>query len=207
VKTEDRIGRSPSPDGAAKLVDEAHADTFRRANRLSTVGLRYFDVFGPRQNPVGGYSATIPMWIEALLHDEACVVYGEGSATRDFCFVHDAVRANLLAALAPEVSLGRGIFNVGSGLGTTLRQLFGAIRRGVARYEPRADDAVPRFEPACWSESHSRASIDQARVVLGYAPVFDLRSGIHDTVAWHAARRLRIPVETVADTTVRRPSP
>ena len=198
VKTEERIGLLPSPDGAARLIDEAYAGTFCQTHRMSTVGLRYFDVFGPRQGVAGKYSAMIPLWVEALLHGEACVVYGDGGAIRDFCFVHDVVRANLLAALVTDVQVGRGIFNVGSGVGATVLELFSAIRRGVARYEPSAQNAVPRFEPARCGNEHSRPSIEYARLVLGYTPAFDLRRGIDDTVAWHAARRLRVPrVENV----------
>jgi UDP-N-acetylglucosamine 4-epimerase len=158
------------------------------------VGLRYFNVFGPRQDPAGPYAAVIPKWIQGLLSNDPCVVFGDGSASRDFCFVDNVVQANLLAACAPQAMLQQPVFNVGCGARTTLLELFDAIREGVLLYRPSAAKAVLRFEePRIGDIPHSLASIARARAALGYAPSHDVSKGIAKTIGWYVARSMRSP--------------
>jgi UDP-N-acetylglucosamine 4-epimerase len=188
-KLENRSGRPLSPYATSKYVDELYADTFRRTHGIDSVGLRYFNVFGPRQDPNGAYAAVIPRWTEALLTGKQCVVYGDGSTSRDFCFVDNVVQANLLAALATENEVELRVFNVAYGARTTLLELYEAIRERAAKHTPDARAAVLKREPPRPGDiAHSLAAIDRARACLGYEPAFDLRHGLDATVAWYAER-------------------
>ncbi len=187
-KLESQLGRPLSPYATSKLVDEIYADTFGRTHGLDLVGLRYFNVFGPRQDPNGAYAAVIPRWTEALMSGKQCVVYGDGSTSRDFCFVENVVQANLLAALAPENDVAPRVFNVAYGARTTLLELFEAIRERSAVFRPEAASATLKHEPPRPGDiAHSLAAIDRARACLGYEPLFDLRRGLDATVGWYAA--------------------
>jgi UDP-N-acetylglucosamine 4-epimerase len=191
-KTEDRIGKPLSPYAATKRIDEIEAAAFQRTRGIKVVGLRYFNVFGPRQNPAGPYAAVIPRWIENLLHGEQCVVFGDGSASRDFCFVDNVVQANFLAACLPSSEIVHDVFNVACGQKTRLLELFDAIRNGVAVYQPAAAAAGLRFDPPRPGDiPHSLASIERARRTLGYEPSFDLWSGLSRTIAWYMLRTAR----------------
>jgi UDP-N-acetylglucosamine 4-epimerase len=193
-KSEDRIGRPLSPYASTKLIDEIEAATFQRVYGLRTVGLRYFNVFGPRQNPNGAYAAVIPRWIETLLRGDQCVVFGDGSASRDFCYIENVVQANLLAASVPDAALVYDVFNVAYGERTRLLELFDAIRTGVSVYRPSAAAAALRFDPPRPGDiPHSLASISRARTVLGYAPAFDLWRGLSRTIAWYMLRVVHAP--------------
>jgi UDP-N-acetylglucosamine 4-epimerase len=188
-KTEARIGRPLSPYAATKLIDEVYAGTFQRTHGIRSVGLRYFNVFGPRQDPDGPYAAVIPRWVENLLKGEPCIVFGDGSASRDFCFIENVVQANILAACAPEESIQPEVFNVACGARTTLVDLFAAIRAGVLHYQPSAERAALTFaSPRAGDIPHSFASIERARVGLGYEPSHDVARGLTDTIAWYAPK-------------------
>ena len=189
-KVESRIGRPLSPYAATKLIDEIYADVFRRTHAIDSVGLRYFNVFGPRQDPNGAYAAVIPRWTQRLLDGEPCVVYGDGSTTRDFCFVANVVQGNLLAACASEAEVAPRVFNLGYGERTTLLDLFLGIRERAAAFRPESKNAELGSEPPRAGDiPHSLASIERAEGSLGYAPTHDLYRGLDETVAWYAARR------------------
>jgi UDP-N-acetylglucosamine 4-epimerase len=191
-KVESRIGRPLSPYAATELIDEIYADVFRRTHAIDSVGLRYFNVFGPRQDPNGAYAAVIPRWTQALLDGERCVVYGDGSTTRDFCFVANVVQGNLLAACAAESEVAPRVFNVGYGQRTTLRDLYAGIRDRAGSFRPEARSAELDSEPPRAGDiPHSLASIESAQSSLGYAPTHDLHRGLDETVAWYAARARR----------------
>jgi UDP-N-acetylglucosamine/UDP-N-acetylgalactosamine 4-epimerase len=193
-KTEERIGRPLSPYAATKLIDEVYAGTFHRTHGIVSVGLRYFNVFGPRQDPAGPYAAVIPRWVEKLLAGEQCVAFGDGSASRDFCFIDNVVQANLLAACTPEDRLDQYVFNVACGARTTLSQLFEAIRKSISRQHPDAERAELRFDPPRPGDiPHSLASIERARATLGYEPTHDLARGMAETIAWYASHVERAP--------------
>lgn len=198
-KVEDRRGRLLSPYAATKLVDEVYADTFRRTHGLESVGLRYFNVFGARQDPRGAYAAVIPRWTEQLLSGEPCVVFGDGSASRDFCYVDNVVQANVLAALAPSEQLVDPVFNIACGARTSLNELFNMIRSLVAEVSPAAATAtLQRETPRAGDILHSLASIERARQRLGYSPSFDVATGLQHTVRFYADRaRSEVPSGTI----------
>lgn len=186
-KVEDRRGRLLSPYAATKLIDEIYADTFLRTHGLESVGLRYFNVFGARQDPHGAYAAVIPRWTEQLLRGQPCVVFGDGSASRDFCYVDNVVQANLLAALAPSAQLSEPIFNIACGARTSLRELFALISELVVEVNPGAAQAtLQREAPRAGDILHSLASIERAQQRLGYSPEFDVPSGMRQTVSFYA---------------------
>ena len=202
VKTEGRIGNPLSPYASTKLVDEIYAGVFERTYGISSVGLRYFNVFGPRQDPAGPYAAVVPRWLEKLLSNEQCVAFGDGTASRDFCYVDNVVQANVLAACAPES--GHALFNIGCGARITLLELFDALRKGVAFHQPSAANATLRFDsPRTGDIPHSLASIVRAEDELGYVPSHDLARGITETIAWYASRELRSSVRSVTRGTTR----
>jgi UDP-N-acetylglucosamine 4-epimerase len=186
-KVEERRGRLLSPYAATKLIDEVYAETFRLTHGIESVGLRYFNVFGPRQDPEGAYAAVIPRWTEQLIEGEPCVVFGDGTTSRDFCFVDNVVQANLLAACTPSDQLADHVFNVACGDSTSLLDLFAMIRALLTRYRPATADAVlERAAPRAGDIRHSLASIERARAQLGYVPRFDVATGMEQTVYWYA---------------------
>jgi len=188
VKQEDQLGRTLSPYAATKLIDEIYAGTLARTHGLESIGLRYFNVFGPRQDPQGAYAAVIPRWTQRLLSGESCVVYGDGSNSRDFCFVDNVVQANLLAAFAPASALTAGQLNIACGARTSLLELYATIRSLVARVKPEVAERPLLHEPVRAGDiAHSLASIERARELLGYRPAFDVSRGLQQTVAWYAA--------------------
>jgi UDP-N-acetylglucosamine 4-epimerase len=182
---ESQIGRPLSPYGASKLVGEVYARQFHQHFGLGAIGLRYFNIFGPRQNPTGGYAAVIPLWIAALLRGETCRIHGDGAITRDFCPVGDVIQANLLAATArPGEAIGE-VFNVALGTRTTLDALYALIAARVAAVTGRPAPAV-EYGPARPGDiRHSGADI--ARIVreLGFAPEAGVEAGLDETVRWY----------------------
>jgi UDP-N-acetylglucosamine/UDP-N-acetyl-alpha-D-glucosaminouronate 4-epimerase len=189
-KVEQTIGHPLSAYAATKRIDEIYADAFGRTHGIDTVGLRYFNVFGPRQDPAGPYAAVIPRWSDKLFSGDTCLVHGDGSNSRDFCFVENVVQANLLAATASLSTESSRVFNVGCGARTTLLELFSALRNEVARYRPQAASAqLQPTAPRQGDIAHSLASIALARAELGYEPACDVASGLRETIA-HDGRRL-----------------
>ena len=183
-KVEHQIGRPLSPYAITKYVDELYADVFGRTYDFTPVGLRYFNVFGARQDPQGAYAAVIPTWVAAMLKGDPVIINGDGETSRDFCYVENAVQANLLAAVARPEAMGE-VFNVAVGQRTTLNTLLKTIRaalesHGVAiRGEPvhrpfRAGDV-----------RHSLADINKARRLLGYEPAYEVGEGIELAMPWY----------------------
>lgn len=187
-KVEDRIGRPLSPYAVTKYVNELYADVFSRHFGLETIGLRYFNVFGPRQDPSGAYAAVIPRWISAMLSGREVKIYGDGETTRDFCPVANVVRANVLAAgtTAPD-SLNQ-VYNVAVGGQTTLRALFECIREVLAEHGHVYQRSPVYEEFRAGDVRHSRADIGKARRLLGYEPVFDLGQGLRIAMPWYLSR-------------------
>jgi UDP-N-acetylglucosamine/UDP-N-acetylgalactosamine 4-epimerase len=188
-KVEDRIGRPMSPYAVTKYVNELYADVFGRCYGLSTVGLRYFNVFGPRQDPQGAYAAVIPRWVAAMLAAEPCVVYGDGETSRDFCFVANAVQANLRAALVENAEALNQVYNVAVGDRTTLTGLHAAIAAALQTLDPALRVAPPQFADFRGGDiRHSLADVSKARRLLGYEPTHDLRAGLAEAVAWYVSK-------------------
>jgi UDP-N-acetylglucosamine 4-epimerase len=184
-KKEDKIGKPLSPYAVTKYVNELYADVFGRAYGLQTVGLRYFNVFGPRQDPEGAYAAVIPRWIGVMLQGGRACIYGDGETSRDFCYIQNAVQANLLAATVQDPEAVDQVYNVAFGARTTLNDLFRLIRERVAVARPEVDPAPPvhdDFRPG--DVRHSLADIGKARSLLGYEPTHDLARGMDETLRW-----------------------
>lgn len=178
-KTEETPVAPLSPYALGKVVNEAYADLYARCFGLVAVGLRYFNVYGPRQDPEGAYAAVIPRWLAALGRGEAPVIFGDGGATRDFCYVGDVVRANLLAALAEGPDLAGTVVNIGSGQALSLLDLCTAIRRAVAAIHPGLAAAPPRHLPPRQGDiRHSLADVTLARTRLGFTPTVSLEKGL-----------------------------
>jgi UDP-N-acetylglucosamine 4-epimerase len=187
---ESKIGRPLSPYGTSKWIDELYADVFFKNHGFEAVGLRYFNVFGPRQNPSGGYAAVIPQWISALVAGRECHINGDGSITRDFCHVNNIVQANLLAATTVNPAAPGNIFNVALGGQTTLTQLYGLIAGKLAKLSPGIAGLKPVYGPPRPGDIiHSSADISKIRNSLGYDPAVSVDGGLDETVAWYAAQR------------------
>jgi len=188
-KIEERIGRPLSPYAATKLFDEIYAEVFGRCYGTATIGLRYFNVFGPRQDPEGAYAAVIPRWVEAMLHGRPIVIYGDGETTRDFCYVANVVQANLLAATAVKPEAVGQVYNVALGGRLSLNTLFGTLRRLLERRHPELRIAEPVHEDFRSGDiRHSQADTGKARRLLGYDPVHDVQTGLEEALPWYEAR-------------------
>lgn len=186
-KVEDRIGHPLSPYAVTKYVDELYADVFDRCYGFPSIGLRYFNVFGQRQDPDGAYAAVIPQWFKALIRGEQVYINGDGETSRDFCYIDNVVEANLLASLAGQDAQNQ-IYNVAFGSRTTLNELFGLIRAEVARRHPEAAKAKAEYRDFRKGDvRHSLADISKARKLLGYTPEFDVRQGLALAGAWYDA--------------------
>jgi UDP-N-acetylglucosamine 4-epimerase len=186
-KREDRIGRALSPYAATKLIDEIYAGVYAQAYGYRATGLRYFNVFGPRQNPGGAYAAVIPKWAAAMLADEVVTINGDGETSRDFCYIANAVQANVLAALAPDEAQGE-IYNVAVGGRTSLNQLFALIRQGLAEHQVHyaRDPAYAEFRPG--DMRHSEADISKAERLLDYRPAYDIEAGLREALPYYLER-------------------
>jgi UDP-N-acetylglucosamine 4-epimerase len=175
-----------SPYGLSKRINELYADVFAACYGFESIGLRYFNVFGPRQDPDGPYASVIPAWIGALLRGETAYVNGDGSAARDYCHVDNIVQANLLAATveAPQ-ALGQ-CYNVAVGEQTTLNELFEIMRTQLAERLPHLAQARPVHRaPRRGDMLLSRADVGKAARLLGYRPSYTLRSGLAQTIDWY----------------------
>ena len=183
-KREENIGAPLSPYAATKLMDEIYADVYRRSYGFKATGLRYFNVFGPRQDPNGAYAAVIPKWIAAMIEGDTVIINGDGETSRDFCYVANAVQANLRAALAPEEAQGQ-VYNVAVGDRTTLTELFGLIRDGLTDFQVHydRDPEMAAFRPG--DVKHSLASIDKAARLLGYQPTHRIGGGLSEALPWY----------------------
>ncbi len=185
-KVEDVVGRPLSPYAATKLFNEVYADVFGRCYGLSSIGLRYFNVFGARQDPNGPYAAVIPCWAADMLAHRACTINGDGETSRDFCYVDNAVQANLRAALADNPDAIGQVYNVAVGGRTTLNELHTLLMQAMVGQLPGLRIAPPRRGPFRSGDVRdSQADIGKARRLLGYAPTHDVRSGLREAAGWY----------------------
>jgi UDP-N-acetylglucosamine 4-epimerase len=188
-KVEDVVGRPLSPYAATKLFDEVYADVFGRCYGMQTIGLRYFNVFGARQDPNGQYAAVIPRWAADMLAQRACLIHGDGETSRDFCYIANAVQANLRAALADSPDAIGQVYNVAVGGRTTLNQLHALLAQALLQQVPGLQVAPARHGPfRAGDVRHSQADIGKARRLLGYAPTYDVASGLREAARWYALR-------------------
>ena len=184
-KVEDRIGRPLSPYAVTKLVNELYADVFARCYGLSAIGLRYFNVFGQRQDPDGPYAAVIPKWASAMIRGETVSINGDGETSRDFCFIDNVVQANLLAATTTAPDAANQIYNVAVGERTSLNELFQALRQSLATRGAPYDKAPAHRDFQKGDVRHSQADVGKAQRLLGYAPEFNVRSGLDRAMSWY----------------------
>ena len=187
-KVEDHIGRPLSPYAVTKLVNELYADVFARCYGVQSIGLRYFNIFGARQDPDGAYAAVIPRWIRAMLVGEEVAINGDGETSRDFCYIDNAIQANLLAALTDDPAAINQVYNVAVDDRTSLNRLFQLLRDAMATRFPALADVTPvyrDFRPG--DVRHSQADIRKAHRLLGYVPTHRLVDGIDAAMPWYLA--------------------
>lgn len=199
-KREEKIGTPLSPYAATKLMDEIYAGVFARAFGLDCVGLRYFNVFGPRQDPNGAYAAVIPRWIAALLGGRSPRIYGDGLTSRDFSYVENITQANLLAGVTESPDALNQVFNIGVGETATLNQLFDWVQRALWPESPAERWIAPVYEDFRPGDiRHSHAAIDKAKDLLGYRPTHRVREGLKLAMRWYRAHLAPEPVFKEAD--------
>jgi UDP-N-acetylglucosamine 4-epimerase len=185
-KVEDVIGRPLSPYAVSKLVDELYADVFGRCYGLSTIGLRYFNVFGRRQDPDGAYAAVIPCWIDAMLTGAPVHINGDGSTTRDFCHVSNVVQANLLAATVSAAEAQGQVYNVALGGRTSLLELHDTLRDLIGERHPGLAAREPGYRPfRAGDVLHSQADIAKAKRLLHFDPIVDVGTGLREALPWY----------------------
>ncbi|HZW21688.1 NAD-dependent epimerase/dehydratase family protein [Noviherbaspirillum sp.] len=185
-KVEDVIGRPLSPYAVTKYVNELYADVFARCYDVETIGLRYFNVFGPRQDPNGAYASVIPQWIAALINDQPVNINGDGLTSRDFCYIDNVVQANLLAALSDDPGAVNQVYNVAVNERTSLNELYEILRSELAGTFPRLSEHRPRHVSFREGDvRHSQADISKAAALLGFHPTHRIREGLRQTIAWY----------------------
>jgi UDP-N-acetylglucosamine 4-epimerase len=185
-KVEHKIGSPLSPYAATKMMNETYAGVFARVYDFAFIALRYFNVFGPRQDPEGAYAAVIPRWIAALLAREPIFINGDGETSRDFCYIENIVQANLLAAATDKSAAINQVYNVAVGERTTLNKLLELLKRALQAHDPAVVNQKPtyrEFRPG--DIRHSLADIDKARRLLGYEPEYPIERGMQMAMDWY----------------------
>jgi UDP-N-acetylglucosamine 4-epimerase len=183
-KVEENIGKPLSPYAVTKYVNELYADVFNKTYGLNTTGLRYFNVFGKRQDPDGAYAAVIPKWTAAMIENQDLFINGDGETSRDFCFVENAVQANILAATANEEGKNQ-VYNVALGDRTTLNELFSSLVSALKSNEVNYSKQAIYQEFRAGDVRHSQADISKAKNLIGYQPEFRIQQGINKAMPWY----------------------
>lgn len=185
-KVEEKIGNPLSPYAVTKYVNELYASVFARSYGFKTIGLRYFNIFGRRQDPEGAYAAVIPKWISSLIKDEPVYINGDGETSRDFCYIENVVQINLLAATTENTEASNQVYNVAVGDRTTLNRLYEALRVNLAHQYPHLAEAEPIYRDfRAGDVRHSLADISKASTLLGYAPRYRIGEGLKEAMAWY----------------------
>ena len=185
-KVEDKIGNPLSPYAVTKLVNELYARVFSRTYGFKAIGLRYFNIFGKRQNPNGSYAAVIPKWASAIINKESVFINGDGETSRDFCYIDNAVQMNLLAATCEDDISTDQIYNVALNDRTTLNKLYQMIEeRAVQRVNglEKQSPIYRDFRPG--DVVHSQANISKAKELLGYQPRYKISDGMDELIDWY----------------------
>jgi UDP-N-acetylglucosamine/UDP-N-acetyl-alpha-D-glucosaminouronate 4-epimerase len=185
-KVESLIGKPLSPYAVTKFVNELYADVFSRTYGFASIGLRYFNIFGARQDPNGPYAAVIPKWIASMIHNEPVFINGDGETSRDFCYVANAVQANLLAATAPDPAAVNQVYNVAVGQRTSLNELFEHLRALLAPHFAHLAGFSPVYRDfRAGDVRHSLADISKAKRLLGYEPSHPVGAGLSEAMEWY----------------------
>lgn len=185
-KVENKIGNPLSPYAVTKYADELYAKVFSNSYGYKSIGLRYFNIFGRRQDPSGAYAAVIPLWFSSMIEGEDVSIFGDGETSRDFCFVDNCVQANILAATTSNETALDQVYNVAFGERTTLNELFYHIRERVAAFHPMVGNITPiyrDFRPG--DVRHSLADITKARELIGYNPEYSVKAGLDKAAEWY----------------------
>lgn len=187
-KVESVIGRPLSPYAVTKYVNELYADVFARCYGMESIGLRYFNVFGPRQDPNGAYAAVIPQWIAALIRNQTLYINGDGETSRDFCFIENVVQANLLAALVQDSEALNQVYNVAISERTSLNKLYEMMRGLLLEKFPHLKNHTPQYADFRKGDvRHSQADISKACNMLGYVPTHQVPEGLRQAMDWYIA--------------------
>ena len=185
-KVEDKIGKPLSPYAITKYVNELYADIYSAAYGLETIGLRYFNVFGRRQDPDGAYAAVIPKFVMQLMSHESPIINGDGDYSRDFTYIDNVIHMNLLAISTDNKSALNQVYNVANGERTTLNQLVSILQSNLSKFDAKIREVKIKHGPNREGDiPHSMASIDKAKKLLGYKPEFSLEEGLNEAVKWY----------------------
>lgn len=185
-KVEEKIGRPLSPYAVTKYVNELYAEVFARTYKMQCTGLRYFNVFGKRQDPNGAYAAVIPKWFSGMLRGEKLFINGTGETSRDFCYIDNTVQANILAACTDNDKALNQVYNVAYGNRTTLNDLFELIRKRVTAFHPESKSAKPTYRDfRAGDVLHSLADIGKIKNLLGYEPQYSVEAGLDEAAQWY----------------------
>jgi len=196
-KIEERVGEPLSPYAATKAINEVYARVFARVFGLKCIGLRYFNVFGPRQDPAGAYAAVIPRWIAALIQGQPIHIYGDGETSRDFSYITNVVQANLLAATTENPAALNSVFNIGLGETTSLNELFRLVQHALRQSDPSLPEQAAIYDDfRAGDVRHSHAAIEKAQRLLGYAPGHRIHEGLELAMDWYR-RKLQPEQEQV----------
>ncbi|MFL5630433.1 MAG: SDR family oxidoreductase [Gemmatimonadaceae bacterium] len=213
-QSEERLGRPLSPYAASKATNETYAVAFQMSYGLQSVGLRYFNVFGQRQDPAGAYAAVIPRWIATLLRGERCRIFGDGETTRDFCYIANVVQANLLAATTTDVAATGQAYNVACAESVSLNHLFERIREGLAAHDASFSSSMPQYDDFRPGDIRfSCATIEKARRMLSFSPTHSVAQGLSEAMNWYVSRSRALTPEVAtsirhtASTTANNPVP
>jgi UDP-N-acetylglucosamine 4-epimerase len=185
-KVEDVIGKPLSPYAITKYVNELYAEIFSKTYGMETIGLRYFNVFGRRQDPNGAYAAVIPLFVKQLMNYESPVINGDGNYSRDFTYIDNVIQMNELAMLTQNIRALNTVYNTAYGDRTTLTQLVHLLKENLSKFDPKIEDVKVLYGPNRAGDiPHSLASIEKAKSLLGYSPQFSIETGIKESVLWY----------------------
>ena len=185
-KVEDKIGKPLSPYAITKYVNELYADIFHKTYGLDTIGLRYFNVFGRRQDPDGAYAAVIPKFVKQLIDHESPVINGDGEFSRDFTYIDNVVQMNLLSLSTSNPEALNTVYNVAYGQRATLNELVSALKASLSPFDKHIKNIDVKYGPVRDGDiPHSLASIDKAKKLLGYNPIFSLKKGLEEAIQWY----------------------
>ena len=185
-KIEDHIGKPMSPYAITKYVNELYADVFHKTYGLDSIGLRYFNVFGPNQDPNGAYAAVIPKFVKNLIDHESPIINGDGSFSRDFTYIENVIQMNLLAMLSDDPEALNQVYNVAYGERTNLNQLVEILKSELSKFDPEISGISAKYGPSRQGDvPHSLASIEKAKKLLGYQPEFSVKKGLAEAVSWY----------------------
>ena len=188
-KREHIIGKPLSPYAVTKYVNELYADVYKKSYNFNSIGLRYFNVFGKRQTPNSAYAAVIPKWVDAMVKNKEIFINGDGSTSRDFCFIENAVQANILAATTTDKNALNQIYNIAVGERTSLNQLYDELKKIIFKKTAIHHDKLLYRDFRDGDVKHSQADIKKAQKLLGYKPAYRVKEGLEKVAIWHLNKK------------------